>query len=273
MMLQVLGIFACYNRKEKTIRCLESLMQDNPNIEFSFIAVDDGSTDGTGRALSLYKNVQIILGDGQCYYSGGMRLGIKAAKERCNEYDWILFFNDDVEFFPGMIERLDAYAIERQEIIVGATCDERGKLTYGGVLKTSKFRPAFQTVMSRKNRLDCDTFNANCVLIPTHIFKSLPNIDPIYTHALGDFDYGLEAKRKGIPIVVSDFFVGQCVCNSLEGTWKDNCLSRKDRLKRKESPKGLPRREWFHFVKKNFGICSACVSSIVPYVKILVKRS
>lgn len=272
-MSKVLGIFTCYNRKEKTVSCLESLMRDNPGIEISFIAVDDSSTDGTNKALSLYKNVQIILGNGQSYYSGGMRLGIAEAKKQCDRYDWILFFNDDVEFFPNMLERLIDYATEEHEIIVGATCNDRGELTYGGVLKTSKFRPAFKIVMSIRNRLSCDTFNANCVLIPTEIFKSLPNIDSQYTHALGDFDYGLEAKRRGIPIIVSDFFIGRCFCNSTKGTWKDVQLSRKERLKRKESPKGLPVREWFYFVSKNFGMCSACVNSLVPYIKILIGRS
>ena len=272
-MPRVLGIFTCYNRREKTISCLKNLMQNNSSIEFFFVAVDDGSTDGTNESLALYKNVQIILGSGHCYYSGGMRLGIKEAKKKCDKFDWILFFNDDVEFFPNILERLIGYANERNEIIVGATCNEIGELTYGGVVKTSRFRPAFRIVISKDSRMFCDTFNANCVLIPTEIFKSLPNIDSQYTHALGDFDYGLEAKKRGIPIVVADFFVGQCFCNLIEGTWEDNRLSRRERLKKKESPKGLPWKEWFYFVKKNYGICSACVSSLVPYIKILIGRS
>ena len=272
-MTRVLGIFTCYNRKEKTIKCVENLIQGNPNILFYFLVVDDGSTDGTNKALSLYENVCIILGTGQCYYSGGMRLGIQAAKIKCDKYDWILLFNDDVDFFPFALERLIAYSNEKNEIIVGATCNEHGELTYGGVLKTSRFRPAFRIIMSQESRLYCDTFNANCVLIPKETFMSLPNIDSHYTHSLGDFDYGLEAKKRGIFIVVSDFFVGQCTQNSLEGTWKDTCLCRKERVKRKESPKGLPCREWFYFVKKNFGICSACISSAIPYIKILIGRS
>ena len=81
-MPRVLGIFTCYNRREKTISCLKNLMQNNSSIEFFFVAVDDGSTDGTNESLALYKNVQIILGSGHCYYSGGMRLGIKEAKKK-----------------------------------------------------------------------------------------------------------------------------------------------------------------------------------------------
>lgn len=271
-MSTILGIFTCYNRKEKTLKCLESLIKGNPTIKFSFIVIDDNSTDGTQEALLSYHNVQLISGNGHYYYSGGMRLGINIAKKTCNMYDWVLLFNDDVAFFPHAIEKLKAYSAQKNEIIVGATCDQEGCLSYGGVLKKSPFKPAFEIVMSQKNRLFCDTFNANCVLLPTEVFKALPNIDEHYTHAMGDYDYGLEAKKRGIPIVASNFFVGTCNDNPLQGTWRDITLSRKERLKKKESPKGLPRKTWFYFVKKHFGLLSACISSITPYIKILLKR-
>lgn len=271
-MIKILGVFTCYNRKEKTKQCLESLIKDNPEIGFSFIAVDDSSRDGTLEMLLQYPNVQVIHGNGNCFYSGGMRLGIEAAKQCCDTYDWVMLFNDDVEFFSKIIEKMVKYVPERKEILVGATCDEKGNLSYGGVLQTSKFRPSFQIVMSRKERVYCDTFNANCVLIPTEVFKFLPNIDEVYTHSFGDFDYGLVAHRLGISILVTDFFVGICCDNPLNGTWRDVMLSRRERLKKKESPKGLPRREWFHFVKKHYGILSAWWSNITPYIKILIQR-
>lgn len=271
-MSKILGIFTCYNRKEKTLKCLDSLMRENPDIDFSFIAVDDNSTDGTREALLSYNNVQLISGNGHCYYSGGMWLGIQAAKQSCDMYDWILFFNDDVTFLHHSIERLQAYAHKKNEIIVGAICDQKGCLSYGGVIKKSRFQPAFEIIMSQNNRCLCDTFNANCVLLPIEVFKNLPNIDEHYTHAMGDYDYGLEARKRKIPIVVSDFFVGICIDNPIDGTWRDVNLSRRERLRKKESPKGLPFREWFYFIKKHYGLLSACVGSIIPYIKILIRR-
>lgn len=271
-MSKILAIFTCYNRKEKTLKCLDLLIQGNPETKFSFIAVDDCSSDGTGIALSRYQNIRVIKGTGSCYYSGGMRLGILYAKTCCDAYDWILLFNDDVDFFPHAIEKLEAYGDRRHEIVVGATCDAHKALSYGGVLKTSKYMPSFQIVMSGEKKIFCDTFNANCVLLPTEIFKSLPNIDRHFTHSMGDFDYGLEAARRGIPIAVSDFFVGTCPDNPLARSWRDTSLTRKERLKRKETPKGLPYREWFYFINKHYGILSACINSIIPYIKILIKK-
>ena len=270
-MQRVLGIFTCYNRKNKTKQCLEGLMNGNPEIDFSFVAVDDKSMDDTAVMLQQYPNIQLIQGNGSCFYSGGMRLGIEAAKECCDAYDWVLLFNDDVEFVPHALERLANYASEEKEILVGTTCDEKGALSYGGVLQASRYKPDFRIVMSGKEKVYCDTFNANCVLIPTSVFQKLPNIDDIYTHSLGDFDYGLEAHKLGIPILASNFFVGTCCDNPLTGTWRDVSLTRRERLKKKESPKGLPRREWYHFVKKHYGFVSACWSSVTPYVKILLR--
>lgn len=122
-----------------------------------------------------------------------------------------MLFNDDVEFYSKTIEKMLSIENESREILVGPTCDTEGKLSYGGVIKKSRFRPNFDIIDGTSQRAkSCDTFNANCVLIPWKIFKNLGNMDSAYSHSLGDFDYGFKASKKGIPIWVCDFFVGQC---------------------------------------------------------------
>ena len=269
---RVLGIFTCYNRKEKTLSCLESIVKGNTEIEFKFLAVDDASTDGTAEALRTLNNIEVIQGDGTLYYSGGMRQGIAAAKERYKNFDYCLLFNDDVEFFPEAVSRMVKIRTKEKQIIAGATCSRTGRLSYSGVKRCSSWKPKFQTVYSENQPMECDTFNANCVLIPYMEFLKLPNIDKVYTHSMGDFDYGLMARQQGYIINATNFFVGICEENSIEKTWQDSSLPRKIRWKLKESPKGLPLREWFHFVRKNFGIISACYSSISPFVKILLAK-
>lgn len=271
MMKKILGIFTCYNRKEKTVTCLKSLQEGNPSLEFAFLAVDDASTDGTYEELKKHRNVEVIRGDGKLYYSGGMRKGIEEAKEKYFGYDYCLFFNDDVDFYPQTIERMIQENTDASQIVVGATCNQRGKLTYGGAVKKSRFRPSFQIIMSGERWAECDTFNANCVLIPYDTFLKLPNMDKKYTHSLGDFDYGLTAKRMNCRINPTSFFVGVCNENPIEKTWKDSSLCRSERRKLKESPKGLPSGEWFYFVNKHFGFISACYSFLVSYIRIFLK--
>lgn len=270
-MSKVLGLMTCYNRKEKTIRALQHLIQGNLEIKFSFIIADDGSTDGTFQELQKIPDVTVLRGNGSLFYSGGMRLAIGEGKKRKEGYDYCLLFNDDVNFRDSAIEELCRK--DSSVIWVGPTSDEEGNLSYGGVIKTSKWRPKTKIVMAESPEgRECDTFNANCVLIPWRIFTALDNMDAVYTHSMGDFDYGFSARRKGYTIKVSDTFVGQCPDNPVSISWRNTDLPMKERIRKKESPKGLPAKEWFHYLKKNYHVLTAVVYSAIPYFRIILKR-
>ena len=261
----------CFNRKEKTVNALEKLIRKNPETVFSFIVADDGSNDGTHEALRKIPEVSVIQGDGNWFYSGGMRAAIEQAKKEQKNYDYCLLFNDDVDFFDCAIEKLCNK--DKKYIWVGPTSDEKGNLSYGGVIKTSKWRPKTEIVMAdNPEGRKCDTFNANCVLIPWDIFMNLDNIDRTYTHSMGDFDYGFSAERKGYTIKVSDEFVGVCPDNPVKASWRDTGLSCKERLKKKESPKGLPARDWFYYLNKNYNIATAVIYSAIPYIRIFLRK-
>ncbi len=182
------------------------------------------------------------------------------------------FFNDDVEFYDNIIDRMIEISDSDTNIVVGATEDSNGKMSYGGVIKNSKIKPSFRVVMSGAEKIYCDTFCANCVLIPYIVFSRLDNIDNKFVHSLGDYDYGLTATKKGYKIVATDFFVGCCNDNPVSQGWRDNTKPRKERIKLKEQPKGLPRKIWFYFIKKHYGFFSAVIYSITPYIRILFKK-
>ena len=270
-MKKVLGLMTCFNRKEKTKNAIETLRNGNPNLDFTFLVIDDKSTDGTKEEIEKIPQVEVISGNGSLFYSGGMRTAIECAKKSEKIYDYCLLFNDDVDFTVGAIE----YLAEKDNSViwVGPTCDEKGKLSYGGVVKTSSWRPKTEIVMadSKAGRV-CDTFNANCVLIPWGIFMELDNIDNVYTHSMGDFDYGFSAGTKGYEIRVSDKFVGECPDNPASVSWRNTDISFKERIRRKESPKGLPSKEWFYYLKKNYNLLTAIIYSLIPYVRIILKR-
>lgn len=270
-MISILGLMTCYNRKEKTLTALQRLIQGNPEIEFSFIVADDGSTDGTFEELQKISGVTIVRGDGNLFYSGGMRLAITEAKKTDKQFEYCLLFNDDVNFVDDAIA--DLCKKDSSVIWVGPTSDEKGSLSYGGVVKTSKWRPKTEILMAdTKEGKECDTFNANCVLIPWKIFENLDNIDEVYTHSMGDFDYGFSAVKKGYQIRVSDKYVGVCPDNPVGVSWRNTEISRKERLRRKESPKGLPNKEWFHYLNKNYNFVTAIVYSTIPYLRIVLKK-
>lgn len=271
-MTKILILFTCFNRKEKTKVCLESLAQ-NQNCKMSYIVLDDNSGDGTQEMLNIQENIVVLHGNGASFYSGGMRQAIEKAKSvDLTQYDYIMFINDDVCFFDGAIDRLVKYENDKEKIIVGAVCSSSGEFSYGGVRKASRFKPSFKNVLIDEKDLSCDTCCANCVLIPRKVFQQLPNIDSVYHHAMGDFDYFFEAKREGFIIESSNFYVGECNDNPVGGGWRDPTLSRKLRLKKKESAKGLPSKEWFHYLRKNHNLLTAVFYSLTPYVRIMLKK-
>lgn len=321
--MKVCVMLTCFNRKDKTLNCIKSLISGN-KCQVDFIVVDDGSTDGTGAALedlakelyerdSEHASIEVIAAAGGLYYSGGMRRAMEAAKARygsignnttrndayqpetgdndiekesCQEPDFYILANDDVEFDRGVLDGLmhaqsvnehkendltgDLTPHGSQTVIVGAMRDDSGKCSYGGIKYYSGIH--YKQIGPDAADRGCDTFNANFVAVPKEIFKAVPIIDPVYVHSLGDFDYGLQIKKAGYRIEVTDHFVGTCNNNPSTGTWNDRNLSRIERIKRKESVKGAPAKQWFHFLKKNFGIGYACAYSVTPYIRILLGK-
>ena len=270
-MTTVLALFTCFNRKEKTRQAIETLVSGNPAVEFSFLVVDDGSTDGTDRMLetgNFGADIRVLKGDGNLFYSRGMGLGMASLLESQRQYDYLLMMNDDVAFFPGCIQSMaeQSKAMENA-VIVGATRDMAGNLSYSGIVYEKGIHYRFQMP---GEKLPADTMNANCVLIPYGLFRKTGGMDPHYHHSLGDFDYGFALGRAGGTLYVSEDYVGLCADNPPTGTWHDKSLSRGERLRKKEQVKGDPVGPWFYYLKKHFGLFTAVKSSLTPYLRILL---
>lgn len=267
-------VLTCHNRKEKTVRCLSGLKYNSEH-EYHFVVVDDGSTDNTVEAIGLIglKNLHIVQGDGNLFWNRGMHAGINYVHDNLSDCDYVLLVNDDVDFFVGIIDKMVnalSHNTTRADVLVGATQSDEKKLSYGGILYTKGIN--YRMISPEEKDVDCTTFNANCVLIPGVIMRQVGNLDPYYIHSMGDFDLGFRITRKGYVIRVFDEYVGICNDNPTEGTWQDTSLKFSERLKKKESFKGLPRKDWFHYLKNNFGIVTAVFRSITPYIKMMLHK-
>ncbi|MBT8363711.1 MAG: glycosyltransferase family 2 protein, partial [Deltaproteobacteria bacterium] len=199
-------IITCYNRKEKTVECLRRLKQNRLPKGYAvvIILVDDNSTDRTADAiLEEYPATQIIKGDGNLYWNGGMRTGIAAALK--GKADFHLWLNDDTLLFSNAVESLlRCYEKVQTDlgaagIIVGSTCDElTGEPTYGGLVRRSPWRAVkFELVSPRDSYQECETMNGNCVLVPRSVAEKIGNLEERFAHGMGDLDYGLRAKNTG----------------------------------------------------------------------------
>lgn len=266
-------IFTCFNRREKTIKAINSLVTKNKNIDFKFIVVDDKSTDGTTDAIEkLGYDVEIIEGTGSLFWCGGMRLGINRYFQFDDGTDCLLV-NDDVDFYDAAIEKMLALQAGREDVVVvGATCDKNGNFTYGLRKHRDKKGIWLNPVEPNNREIMGDTMNANCVLISNAIMKKIGNMDSHYSHSLGDYDLGFRINRMGGKLISSAEYVGHCEDNGFKNSWRDPSLSRKERLKKKESPKGSPFKEWWYFLYSNYGILRAMCYSLIPYIKIMLRK-
>ena len=277
-------LLTCYNRREMTLSCLRSLEENKKDfgeimgeeLRLRYIITDDASTDHTEEALrSLGADITILKGNGNLFWCGGMRKSMNYAAKMLNNgsenADYVMLVNDDVTFFHNALRKL----VERQkssncDVVVGATSDAKGELTYGGVRKTSRFFAKFEEIGPSQEPVLCDTFHCNCVLMTRETFLFSGNLDKHFVHSMGDYDYGMRMYKAGRIVINTRGYVGVCEKNPVEGSWLDSTLPRLERLKKKESMKGLPRKDWYHFVRKNYGLFPAVYHFVTPYIRILL---
>jgi GT2 family glycosyltransferase len=255
----IAAILTCHNRRDKTLACLSALYAARDRaaeLGLQVYLTDDGSTDGTAAAVRAFDpRIQVVQGTGGLYWNRGMVAAWRAALESDGAYDAFLLLNDDTLLDADALSVLlePAGKIRTNAIIVGAVRDpESGELTYGGIRRTSRWHPGRTTQLPIASEpQDADTFNANCVLVPAGCVERIGTLDPVFTHAMGDFDYGLRARKAGIRVVVAPGTVGTCPRNDLRGSWRDSSLSTRERLRRLNSPKGLPYREWQQYLRRH----------------------
>ena len=255
-------LMASHNRKQLTLRCLESLFSQEPRDAFAIkaILVDDGSTDGTTIAVkSRFPEVQVLVGDGSLFWNRAMHMACEEAlRSQC---EMVLWLNDDVALYPNALRKLfDAHHALGGEavagpIIVGALQDPSTLLlSYSGWRSRNGWNPADCVKCEPSDvPVQCDTLNGNCVLMSRGALEIIGNLDKRFHHSMGDFDFGFRSRRAGCQIWIAPGFVGECRINEGVGLWTDRLLPWTDRLRKLLGPKGLPPAEWLVFTSRHSG--------------------
>ena len=258
---EIAVLLTCYNRKNKTVNCLNSFYNANKPEEYKFdiYLVDDGSTDGTGDVVkNVFSDINIINGSGNLFWAGGMRLAWKMALEH-KDYNAFLLLNDDVllhnEFLNHLIET-DKYALKKNKktgIYSGATIDDNtNQTTYGGYrLIKNHFVVRSKLLTPRKVPQQCELTNANILWISKETVDAIGIFDEQYTHGIADFDYSLQAVKKKIPVYLAPNIGGVCI-HDHGVNWKPNNSSLKERIVYLKSPKGLAYKEYLYYIRRHF---------------------
>lgn len=258
--MKIAVLITCHNRRETTLRCLRALFASRLPIDTSFhvFLVDDGSSDRTGDAVrEEFPLVEILDGNGNLYWNGGMRKAFALAMER--KFDFYLWLNDDTFLYPGALTTLLSVAGDartrgnRSAVVVGSTHSMGGgPVNHGGIKNWRGLKS--QLIEPQDVAIPCETMYGNCVLVPHDIASYVGNLDINFVHSIADVDYGLRVRKAGFSIEVMPGYAGTCETNSASGTHNDRSLSIYRRYQLLLSPKGLPPKPWFIFLWRHYGV-------------------
>jgi GT2 family glycosyltransferase len=271
-------VLTCFNRRELTLASLTALYKAaaQAGVHVLPVVVDDASTDGTSAAVRRhFPQARVIETSGDLYWCRGMHQGIRVALTLPVQY--LLWLNDDTILKSDALQRLLqeqsdlAVRLGKAAILVGATADLQGKLTYGGDVCSGKTlrRFNYRRVGGESQPVRCDAMNGNCVLVPIGVAQLLGNVDPVFEHAMGDTDYALRAKSAGVPVYVASGFVGECGANTAAGGFMDLSLPLRARWRAVMERKGLPWRSWLHFTRRHGGTLWP-VYFVWPYARVVL---
>lgn len=248
-------LLTVFNRKLKTIECLKKLNKSieilNENCRVEIFLTDDGSTDGTYEAIkSQFPEIHILQGSGNLFWNQGMRLAWNEASQK-DDFDFYIWMNNDTYIFEDAISQLfecyqqQLHTTVKETIVVGSCCESiaTNEFSYG-------VRNDEKKVVPNGTIQNGNMMNGNFVLIPKNIFHKIGNLSSNYTHAMGDYDYGLRALENGFQIITTKKYVAVCETNKGIPDWKNPKVSFKKRWKSLHSPTGLNIKEYKLFKKR-----------------------
>lgn len=210
MLKKVEIVTPVHNRKELTLRFLQSIARiDRTDLKIHVIVVDDGSTDGTSEAIEKgFPEAEIIRGDGNLWYAGGVNRGIEAALR--HQPDYVLIINDDTIQERKFLQYLIECAGKYPRSIVGPLLllwDEPEKLfqtspkwdVWSGGWKHWQN----QTVSTIPQKpWEVELIVGNCILFPVEAIKENGLMNEERFPHFGDAEYTPRMRRNGWRLLI-----------------------------------------------------------------------
>lgn len=249
-------LLTCHNRKETTRTCLKRLFEIRSDIDV--YCVDDNSTDGTAQMITVeFPQVTLIEGDGNLFWSRGMRLAWVTAREK-KEYDFYFWLNDDLELYANAFDELLACShSEKDKAVITGLVEEKTshEAIYGG-------SDAAKRLIAANGKLNEVMFlNGNFVIVPRYVFDKIGFLDKHFHHDLGDVDYGLTAKEHDMHVYTSRCYIGStdAALRSKHMRIRMSDVNIIKRFKRLYSPLGSNPFITFYFKRKHQGFIGALI--------------
>lgn len=163
-------IIPTYNRKQKTLEAIQSVIAQNfPDIEI--IVVDDGSTDGTADFLRL-QNLPITIISKQ---NGGVSSARNVGTDWANG-EYIAFLDSDDLWLPGKVQAQLEYFDEHSNAKVVYT-DQYIQIDGQNLEQTRFERQTPKNKLSLPAFVDLTPIHISTVLVKREVFTTIGNFD------------------------------------------------------------------------------------------------
>lgn len=187
-------IIPIFNPPDDFFETLSALKADG--LEDSVIVVDDGSTNGVSQKIQdRFPGVEVLTGDGNLWWAGGMRMGMARALE--HEADVICWLNHDCIPDPGTIAALAEEAVNPGMGAVSAWCTTRGYENAPVNPGFRHFKPIPLEELLRSEKVTVDGVNGNCVAMNSDAIRSIGLPDQKRHPHYGDGPYTWRLHKAG----------------------------------------------------------------------------
>lgn len=197
-------ILVLYNQAQYTLECL-CLLQQQRNISFEIIIIDNASSDSTHKLLDRCQNILVVKNSENVGFLDAANQGAQIARGKN-----LLFLNNDIWYLNN-----DALAIAlntlnmNQQIgaVGGRVILPHGYLQEAGVYITQQGiqqygRDKSPTVFDVMFQRHVDYCSGLFLLTPKHLFQSLGGFDRLYVPAYyEDSDYCLRLNYQGFKVI------------------------------------------------------------------------
>lgn len=263
--MKIAILLTVFNRIEKTLSCFRSLLAvESPKSPFFYkiFLTDDGSSDGTTSKIRNEfpdLDIEILQGNGQLFWNGGMNNSWRAAIKE-GGYDGYLWLNNDSIILPNLwieLTAADQYSKAKYGkggIYVGSTYNSnKTGLSYGGFNFINKWTLKDQFLIPNGDFQNCQAAHGNITYISDNVVKSEGVFCDEYVHSGGDHDYSYLAHKHGFPVFILRDYVGVCENDHYKGSavvFQE--MNLKQRIKFLKSPLGYNLNNTLLFQKRCF---------------------
>lgn len=200
-----------YNGANDTIQCIKSIKENEKNLDYDIVVVDNKSTDDSIKKLEKLEGIIFLKNEENRGFAAGNNYGIKYAIDNGAEY--ILLLNNDTEIEKNAISiMLENYKKHKEVGIMGARImysDNKELINYcGGHINFTKATVVHEHYREKyvKEDIECkqtDFITGCTMLFSKEIIEKVGYLPEEYFMYYEDADYCIKTKEKGFKLFIS----------------------------------------------------------------------